>query len=373
MLTDTDLERSIGARDLRPGFARTPQLDLWWACGYPHLVIIGDVRLRKGPIAWLESREGIGLSPGPWAAEAVHTAIHVSGSSPVAYKGRSSAEIRAQFTERLEAAAAAGPADEAACHRALEVCLNRAKSGYEVDRLIYVVEAVLGTQPTLEYVLDAWESTDLAELGRSASGMGTLPLYLPPMLRRLTPEAHEDVVARLTTLRDRVLDARTGTYQRKPNSALHHHLFMTLDLILGGAEAVVDLQIRNPRHAVVCEDGPFLSGYMTGLTGEKWKDVAPRAAFAAPDATILHYTTCWDEYTRKEQQQLLVEVLSTLADPRILPWMFSMTMGSKARVAAKKWFVAHRDETAAFVLAQRDDPNGRYKQGAAKLAKAMKL
>ena len=87
----------------------------------------------------------------------------------------------------------------------------------------------------------------------------------------------------------------------------------------------------------------------------------------------MHYTRCYDEYTRAEQQQELVEVLSTLADPRIVPWMFHMTMGTKARAAAKAWFVEYAEETADYVRSQRDDPNGPYRAGAEKLAKAMKI
>ena len=298
----------------------------------------------------------------------------MAASDPVAMKGRSQAEIRAQFTERLDAAAAAGPADEAACHKALDVWLCKARSGYEVRGLLYVVEAVLGTEAVIQYVLQSWESTDPAELSQSASGVGTLALDLAPLLLRLTPEAHADALTRLTALRDALIaNWPYGTYERSPKTSLHHHLAASLDLVLGGTEAMVQMQVRAPHHAVLCEDGPFLSGFFTALTGAKWTSVAPRAAFVAPEAVIVHYTRCYDEYTRAEQQQELVEVLSTLADPRIVPWMFHMTMGTKARAAAKAWFVEHADETADYVRSQRDDPNGPYRAGAEKLAKAMKI
>ncbi len=363
MLDEQSLRPSIGARALREGFARSAELDLWWACGYPRIAIVTDTSPKKGPVAWWTARDGLPFPGGAWPVEVVHMLVR-NALEP---------ERDTEFEAALQSAAAAGPADASIARRALDAMVDEIPEAPDPETL-YAVEALIGTAATVTHLLDRLTSSDLAELAKPLSGRGTLILWLAPMLRRLAPEVHAEVVPRLEGLLAELKAAWPfGTYQRAPGLVVHHDMTAALDLVLGGAEAAIALHVRKPTEVVLTEDGTFLSGFFAGLTGERWTDVAPRAAFVAPDAVLTHYTRCWDEYPRKVQQIELVEVLSTLSDARILPWMFEMACASAAKTVAKRWFVDHREETADFVMGIRDDPKHPRRSGAAALAKKMKL
>ena len=375
MIRDADLEQSVGAGRIRPGFARTPELDLWWACGFPDLVIAdASATPKKGALHWLKAREGMPQVAGRWPAEAVHALIHIVDLGEGRIRGKSTSE-RAESRQAVrEEAATLGPPDDETCVRALRLTLGDGTRPTFNPAQIYAIEAVLGSERLMAEALDYYESLPPEVLGGDRPYGGAGLLQLGPVLHRLSPPAHASAIARLEKLLDVARDAyKYGTWARRPGLAVHRYFIASADVLLNGAEAATGLLLRAPSRAVRCQDPAFLSGYFTGLAGAKWTDVAPAAAFYAPEAVLNHYTRHWDEYTRKEQQIELIEVLGTLADARIPPWMLSMATSSKAKSQAKAWFVEHADELADFVTAIRDDPKNPHRNAAATLAKAMKL
>lgn len=372
MLSEQDLRASVGGQRVRDGFARTAELDLWWACGFPDLVLGGGPSPKKGAIAWLKARDGLSLFAGRWPDEVVHMVVqNAANHTPVNHRG-SQAEIRAALDARLQEALDRGPADEAVTLRALNELLVPATDHFEV---LYPAEALIGTAKVVNHLLDQIEAEDPHEMAGSKAGRGALILSMAPMLWRLTPSDHDATRARMEALFQRLVAnyPYEGGYRRQARAALRQSMPSALDLVLHGSEAAAGILPRNPPHAALVADPTFVTGLFVGLTGEKWTDVAPGAAFYAPEAVLNHYVHYWDEYTRKEQQLELIEVLSTLADPRILPWMLQMAGGSKAKSTARQWFVDHRDDVGPFLTTIAADAKHRSRSTAAALAKKLKL
>ena len=372
MLDSDDLRSSIGAQRLREGFARTPEMDLWWACGFPDLVLGGGPSPKKGAMAWLKARDGLHMLPGRWPDEVLHMVVHnAADPTPVNFRAKQ-AELRASLDALLQAALDRGPADEDVVRAALDRAMEPASRHFEV---VYPAEALIGTAKAVDHLLNRIEAVDPDEMSRMKAGRGAIILHMAPMLWRLSPAEHAAVRARLEALFARLSAARGegSGYARRARTSIRQCMTTALDLVLNGSEAAASLLPRNPPHATLVADPQFLTGLFVGLAGEKWTDVAPGAAFYAPEAVLTHYTHHWDEYTRKEQQLELVEALSTLADERILPWMLEMAGGSKVKPQASQWFVDHRDETASFIISVCEDTRHRWGGTAAKLAKKMKL
>jgi hypothetical protein len=356
-VTRERLQRSVGAQRLRTGFARSPDLDLAWACGFPDLLWRDEAPLeRSTPRAWYD-RNCDPFPVGPWPIEVIHALVN-------AHLREDEDEIS---TLMDDPSTQVEPTDEQALLLVERILRDDLVAGFGLGPLLLAIEVLVGADAVVERALAVLASLDDDALTRDAGAVGLFH-YVRPMWWRLTPAAHEAAQQQVRALWARVVSQGEVGYRRRKRIRSNRVFAAVLDEMVNGREAIVGNHIRCPWLAALTQDGPFLTGWFAGQTGERHIEVGPAAAFVAREAVLQHYVHCWDEYKAKKNQKLLVATLGTIDDPRVMSWMFEMAMASAAKREAKAWFVAHRASTAAFVESQLE---GRYASGAAKLAKAM--
>jgi hypothetical protein len=330
-------ESAYGARYVKTGFAFTPAMDLAFGLGYPHYVELADGHpadesVEAGLAHLADTDRGVRVWP-----------RGVASRTARAYALLLNAKLRvAPFSKE-----GAVTADEAREIIRTSLDCNRG------DRLLLLLEALVGTDVVLEAAIETMEGYGEAQWTGSDFDMVTYPLGF--LLLRVPEAASARARARLEALYDKAKKA--GWASDGVNN---------LDVALHGVEGAERSGYRPEGEAIS-------SMYITHVVDDpEWvaKTVAaggapdssvmpdPRLAFLGGEAVLKAERGWWKKYTKIGAQQAYVEGFGQIRSQTLLPAFLEMTAASKAKKEATAWFVQHADFARSFLEAQAKGKGG---------------
>ena len=327
---------AFGARFVKPGFAFTPEDDLAFALGYPHLTYIADGHPddenpeQAAPI--YVSKHG--LMPAAWPREVAHRVARGFG---LWYSD-----------EKLAAAyGTGGPVseDEARALVRRELCENNSWI------LILLLEALVGPIPVLETVveqLEAYSTQEWTDTGmENRLYLDTTLLWLGYPLLRLPGD-------RATALRARLeaLHAEWSAHPQPHRDATTAALDVVLHCAAGADRSAYRVQgkvsVFSRLH--VLDDSAWVARAAQASGGpDSGCNPDPRLVFLGGEPVLDLELSWWKKYTNAGSHALLVERFGKIQSPKLLPWMLEMSATSKAKASAQAWFVKHADFARSFL------------------------
>ena len=320
-------ENAWGAKYMVRGFTRSPETDLLYAVGFPHLrrLVVGH---PDEALAGDALREKI-LSPyGP--------------DIPAAFAAR---RVRAQAVfipnpdfswrkEALEALEDDSPFTPESAREFIANHLARREFGGAQADVAYTLEALVGADTVAQAVVDAFEAKTNEELASDRNpGWGA---YLPIILLRTSKAVGDALVPRIEKIIERGLSAP----QVFAVSVAAH-----LDKVFHGHRPSAGRRGSTLffSELVWWSDAPkdVLEQALRSADINKW-DFAPepRLAMLCPDAVIDVYRARWNVLKDADDQRRLVEWFGDIVHPGIAPLITDMAEKSKAKKAARAWLAA---------------------------------
>lgn len=325
-----------GARFVKPGFAFTPEDDLAFALGYPHLTYIADghpddVDPEASAPIYVSKH---GLRPDVWPREVASRVARAFGYWSVPER------VRTAFLT-------AGPLTEDDARTILQNKLHTSNG----QILLFLLEALVGPTLVATTAVNQLEIFSHDEWTDSGPKIRThLPMTLLALgyvLLRVPARRGEELAARLEVLH-REWSAKPLRH-RTPSVA-------ALDVVLHGTEGAersgyrVDGEISTYSTLHVLDDPTWILNAVRACGApDQTSSPDPRLVFLGGDKVLDLEIARWKKYTKSGSHTIFVEQFGKIKSPRLLPWMLEMSAASTAKTAAQAWFVNHADFAGRFL------------------------
>ncbi len=320
-------ENAWGAKYLVRGFTRSPETDLLYALGFPHLrrlvvdhpdnALTGEALREK-----ILSPYGSDI-PAAFAARRVRTqAIFIANADGSWRK------------DALEAFEDDSPFTKTSAVEFIDALLPRREFGSGQSDVAFTLEALLGADVVAQAATDVFEGLSPEELGRHHNpGWGA---YLGIILLRTSKAVGDALVPRLEKTIERGFSApevNGRSVAVKLDQLLHGH--RRSEVGRGSTLFFSELPWwSDAPHDVLAEA-------LRTCDINKWDfAVEPRLAMLCPDPVIDVYRKRWSVLKDAEAQRNLVEWFGEIVHPGIAPLIADMAEKSKAKKAARAWLDA---------------------------------
>lgn len=327
---------AYGARYLVPGFAWTPEMDLAFALGWPHLRYL--VEGHADGAATGEARTRLLYAP----ADGLDVPIELA---PLRVRGHAGfmcdadGKPRASFYEAIaDETPFTAEASRAFIHRFFE----KPETMGLVAETVLTLEALVGPDVVLEASAEAIDalSSDLLRAHPDARAQWTRLLGF--VLLRALPGTVERARARLTSAHARAYESA---------DVFRGSIATALDAVLFG-HAATHLRKVDVEQILVSHDAPasWVRDQVVAREINKWNfSPLPRLVFLGGVELIDYYREHWATLHDAERMRALVALFSEIRSARLWPLMRELAEKSKAKKVAQAWLDAHPEPPADLV------------------------
>jgi hypothetical protein len=331
---------AFGARHVKAGFGFTPDDDLKFALGWPHLIEIVEDHPddANAEAEALDIRENGPFLQAAWPREiAARLARALCILTPFDNETKPGYPIPKEETKRALATPGPITADEA--KRLIHEQFTAPFAALWLHRALLFFEAFVGPDVVADAVLEELSAMGAARALGHAPSLGEAVLELGFVLLRLPSAAAEQKRARWREL----LDAWTsGGVQETPTWC--PQILAASRRVLLGAEA-----FKMGRHLpyFVLDDPAFVEAQRKVDEGAPWGLVPdPRFVFLGGEGVYRIERRLWGKYTNRQNppaavHPLIVERFGAIQSPLTVDLMTDLAATSKARKQALSWFDAH--------------------------------
>ncbi len=335
--------QAVGAARLRPGACWTPEDDLLYALGFPHLFLVSDDE------------------PDDPEASARHFMRHeavvrtVSAAVlPRLIRAHAIGRSKRREAERDAVLASDSPIEPDEAESLFREYLRLPFSGYFGFQGPYLFEAVLGPVRVVELFLQAMED-DPSHWFEQRGIITCLVFELGYFLMRMPESVAEGLRTRAEALLDAHADA-IGLHR----SGANFFPFRQLDLVLNGRLGAersgrrVDGFVIPGELRLVHDDPDFVFEQAMGLPTDASSRPEARIAFLVGERWLEEEARRWRRYrqpTPGSAHAVVVDQLGRFRSDTVLAMMLDMASGSKAKRAVTTWFVDHAEHARPFLEA----------------------
>lgn len=356
------LEGTVAASRVKERWSFSPAMDLLWAAGWPDMHVVDEA---PDPTASEQARL---LYSGQWeqgtmpvAKAALEALLRVQRDGTFVAQGR--------FDDRTDALFSHGDpwsTDELRAFVRGYAAPHPAAATKGPLRLS-TVEPLLGAEDTVEVVLarlEAWTDDELSGWHVDAC---RLVHELGIVLLRLRPDRYADAISRLRALAQRAAECWPHAPHEFDSVRELGYLVATLELVVGGDEAALrrgaQHEGRLAQHAFDFVESPRLvADACHGFSLGKWAYLHGRTLWLGGEPVLRWYRDQWKKFTAHNAHARIVRVLGEVRSPVVTECMLAMASDSKAKKAARAWFVAHREYALETLPPLVSGPHGALAQ-----------
>lgn len=341
------MSRSSTVAPPRKGFATTPEMDLQFAQGWPHVRVVVD-EPADAPVAVEEARRLLlRFDPAPrirWPRRAANAVVRAIGCPALVELTPGEKRLRPEIEEILRAPGDVTLPELAGGLATRLTSAPLAMSERTIETWVLLAEALLGTAPVATAIVDLLEGLD-DELLRAQWALPPIVTYqLGYLLLRLPKKEGDALRKRMRGLLDR--SGVDVTARRHAADAGTSHLG-ALWLAVGGAEAArqgSDKSLAWCTH--VTDDPEFVRARVRRDKLAHRPDA--RLVFLGGVELLPVYGRRWRAMDADEQRWLL-EQIADIRSPETARIALDMAAESALRGEARAWFAGHRDAGVPFL------------------------
>ena len=307
------MTETLGAGLVRPGTTPSPEQDLLFASGWPHVGFAEPTSDADPHVIAAEHLERELAQPNGWCLPLAAASLLARAKTQAT---RTQDDLKQWTADPLAAGEVAAMVRE---------CFTRGSTHRPLGRpSLLLFEAIAGPDEVAPVLVDALDSLGPDELARDDNARGLLVWELGFVLLRLAPADADDLRARLEVVFERARAAFKTDFESRGTSP-SSNLARRLDVILHGREGALRSGYRPDRGdspldcsalVHVCDDASFVAEQITQATIDEYTPVWPRAVYLGGDRAIEHVCAHWREYG-EEEHATLTEQLTELAHPAI--------------------------------------------------------
>lgn len=319
---------AYGARFVKPGFAITPQADLAFALGFPHLEYIVDDHpddARAEMIAYERRSYRLG-----WPRSVATRWCRITASKGCRRTPQGATELDSAGKKALKNNAALSP-DEAAA--ALKAIFSETASYDDLRELVRLFEAFFGPELVATAIVDALDRSGNAIWNHQDHDRALVVHHVGFLLLRLPPGIADRLRGRLAAMFERRVKALPGK-ELGPRRGERGSLLRALDIVLHGRAGA---ERSGERSEDIIEPGDLV--HVTG--DEAFVRAAaclrvspdPRLVFLGGDPVLDHLL---EGFVRlRGLHQALLDGFAEVASPRAVQLVQRIAAGKEAADRAR--------------------------------------
>ncbi|HEX7839285.1 MAG TPA: hypothetical protein VF469_17525, partial [Kofleriaceae bacterium] len=319
---------AYGARFVQPGFALTPEADLAFALGFPHLEYIVDDHpddARAEMIAY--ERRGYRLG---WPRNVAIRWCRITASKGCRRTPQGATELDTAGKKALKNSAPL-TAEEVAM--TLKAMFSDTSSYEDLRELVWLFEAFVGPELVATAIVDALEKSGNHVWNHQDHDRARVMHHVGFLLLRLLPALADKLRARLAAIFDRRVKALT-TKELGPRKGERGSLLRALDVVLHGRAGA---ERSGERNEDVIEPGDLV--HVTG-DAEFVREVAcqqvspdPRLVFLGGEPVLDHLL---ERFARlRGMHSAVLDGFADVASPRAVQLLQRIAAGKEAPDRAK--------------------------------------
>jgi hypothetical protein len=354
-----DVKAADGLSMLRAGFGWTPDDDVRFALGFPHVREVWDVpaddrSARSTARALLERPDAAPRVR--WPRDTATSLVRAWGMSAIWESSIATRVLRKQVETQLQRLDPVAP-DEAAelvgarVERDLPGLSERA-----IQNHVLLLEALVGTEPIVEAIVSRLEAADIDLLLTEWSLPPVVTWQLGYLLLRLPPERAAAFRRRLRACLDAALDHRPWLRRRGFAGVGSSHA-RSLHGVLDGAAGAEDTDRALKWYGHVVDD-PLLVRMRVHLNRLSYTPDA-RLVFLGGAEVLDRYVKDWRKLGGEDELRWFVEQHAPIRAPQSVRALLELAGDSPARDHAVAALTARREHVAPLVAeaAKADHPS----------------
>jgi len=323
-------KQASGARFVKPGFGRTPEEDLQFALGFPHLRFLveghPDDQLAD-PVQDAETviQKDYGTDV---PARLARRRVRVLTVEHIAPDGRGG-----WLPERVNVALGNdSPVTEAEARSIIASQFQKESMGAGQHDLILLLEAMVGSDVVADALVTALEAVPPSELNLSHQDRDIWVHHLGLILLRVAS------VAPLRARLEKVLEAGEAAGPPDQGAPL-----ATLDVVLHGREGAERSGLSDPWDLLNVNDAPGFVAKQVLAANYHPASFFPyvRLAFLGGDQVLELYGTRWQKLKSTNDHRAFFLQLSAIARGKALAILHEMAASSKVKKEVTAWFAQH--------------------------------
>jgi hypothetical protein len=324
-------KEASGARYLKPGFGRTPEDDLQFALGFPHVRFLVDghpddqiTDAVKDAETVIQKQYGTDV-PARVARRRVRV-LTVSNIAPDGRGGWLPAEVNAALEND-------SPVSEAEARSIIASQFQKPMMGAGQHDMILLLEAMVGSDVVADALVTALEAVPPPEMNLRHQDRNIWVHHLGLILLRVSSDA--TLRARL----ERVLEA--GNAAGPPNKVAP---VKTLDVVLHGREgADRSGLVTEPWHLLNVNNAEDVVAKHVAAQKFEPATFVPyvRLAFLGGEPVLDVYEKRWQKLKSADDQRAFFLGLSAIAKGKALSILHEMAASSKVKKEVAAWFAEH--------------------------------
>ncbi len=323
---------AAGAKSVKPGFAYSPEQDLAFALGWPHMrhLVEGgaddDASLVEAARAIAAPTRTAKIAPR--LARLLAFGIYPDGKGGVLLEHEG------------KKVAPAGPMSEDEARRIVSARMKKKNLQVTENDLVLLLEALVGPEPLTDAIVATLEGFGDDELRKRNDAGRFYAYYVGFGLLRVRAKVAEKQRARLEAVFAR--GAKEG-----PTDLPSRSLIQMLDVALHGAAGATRSGDRvgdaiDPYDLLHVTDDPAL--VRTNVEKQPVDEsftMDARLVFLGGDEVIDVYAKRWSKIKDADEQREIVRTFGEIRSPRVVKLMSALAATSKAKKQAAAWLAAH--------------------------------